>query len=431
MTAVGRKQNQKRGCFGHATIVPYLSVFIFLCCVDSALGRFAVSHQHNSRYHVRNAVGDCIYANMTETADDGVQLVEDDFGTYEDTATDTSERVRRFTLTNSNGMSVQIITYGATITSLKVPDKTGNVEDVVLGFDNLDGYRQSQNPYFGATVGRVANRIANGTFQIGNQTYVLNKNENGKNSLHGGLVGFDKVLWESHVHGKKVTMSYLSKDGEEGYPGELLAQVTYHLTQDNVLVIEVKATSTKPTPVNIINHSYFNLAGHSAGVSGINEHIVSINANKYTPVDSDLIPTGEIVNVGGTLLDLRIPRRLGDVLPQVSGGYDNNLCVNQASVCGMTFVARVVHPDSGRVLEVHSDQPGVQFYTAGGLPEEGTTDPNTVVIGKGGAQYNKYGALCLETQNYPDAVNHKNFPNSILNPGRRYSHTMVYQFSTA
>ncbi|XP_066991294.1 galactose mutarotase [Anabrus simplex] len=362
-----------------------------------------------------------------------VELVEDGFGYIESIGRDGApcyDIVRRFTMSNHNGMVVQIITYGATITSIQVPDRDGSSADVVLGYDNIEGYRSRNNPYFGAVVGRVANRIRDGKFKIGDQQFQLSVNRPNFH-LHGGFKGFDKVLWESHVEGTKLTLSYLSRDGEEGYPGTLLAHATYQLTPDNELILEMKATSTKPTPVNIVNHSYFNLAGHGSGAEGLFEHRVSINADKYTRTDGTNIPNGLLGDVGGTYLDLRIPKMLRELLPVVpGGGFDSNLCIGRGPLGEMNFVARVEHPKSGRVLEVHSDQPGVQFYTGNFLPDANATSENEI-IGKGGIKYYKWGGLCLETQNYPDAVNHKNFPDCILNPGNEYSHRVVYRFSVA
>lgn len=358
-------------------------------------------------------------------ASNEVQLVEDQFGYIINKTTGESELVRRFTWSNKHGMTVQVISYGATITSIQVPDNKGEIKDVVLGFDDIDGYLQKDNPYFGALIGRVANRIAGGTFSIGDNEYHLAKNDHG-NTLHGGLIGFDKVIWETHVEGTKLTLSYLSKDGEEGFPGAVLTQVTYSLTSENQLVLEMKATSTEPTPVNLANHAYFNLGGHDGGAEAIYNHEVSINADKYTPASDLGIPTGEIRAVGGSIYDFRIPRKLATLIPKApGGGFDNNFCINKGEQQELTFVARVIEPKSGRVLEVHSDQPGVQFYTSNGIPPANETG----ITGKGGIVYHQHGAFCLETQNYPDAIHHVNFPNSILNPGNIFKHKTVYKFS--
>ncbi|KAG8222372.1 hypothetical protein J437_LFUL002992 [Ladona fulva] len=336
----------------------------------------------------------------------GIDLVEDGFGFLRNEASGMSEIVRRFTMANKNGMSVQIITLGGIITSLRVPDSEGNIDDVVLGFDNLDDYLQKDNPYFGAIVGRVANRIANATFKIGGRTYNLSKN-NGENHLHGGFKGFDKMNWESHVlGGGELVLSLLSGDGDEGYPGEVLTHATYILTPNNELLIQFRATATKPTPINLTNHSYFNLAGHAAGANGTCAHRAMINADNYTPVDKNLIPTGAIDPVEGTPYDLRHERNLGEmlILLEDEGGYDINYSLNPPNGPGnKKLVSRVVHPESGRVLEVFSDAPGVQFYTGNNLPRGTTAYPP--LIGKGGAKYTRHSAFCLETQNFPDAVN--------------------------
>ncbi|XP_046382494.1 galactose mutarotase [Ischnura elegans] len=361
-----------------------------------------------------------------------VELEEDGFGFLRNETTGVSEIVRRFTMSNKKGMSVQIITYGGIITSIKVPDARGNVDDVALGFDRLDEYLSKDNPYFGAIVGRVANRIANASFKIGEKEYHLSRNE-GNNHIHGGFKGFDKMNWESHVvGGGKLVLSLLSGDGDEGYPGEVLTHATYSLTENNELLLQLQATVTKPTPINLTNHSYFNLAGHDAGSDGIYEHLVTINADNYTPVDKSLIPTGAIVPVRSTAYDLlKCPgQKLGPMLHclRKEGGYDINFCVNPSSDDSKAFVARVEHPGSGRILEVFSDAPGVQFYTSNGLPDATAAQPP--LIGKGGAKYWKHGAFCLETQNYPNAVNQPNFPNSVLTPGATYSHNVLYRFST-
>lgn len=348
---------------------------------------------------------------------------EDTFGTFKNESGKT-ETVRRFTLSNKNGMRIEIINYGATITRLNVPEKTGRLEDVVLGFDNIEGYLGSSNPYFGCIVGRVANRIGKGMFHLEGEEYNVTLNR-GTYHLHGGKKGFDKVLWESHVEGNKVTFSYLSKCGEEGYPGHVLVQAMYQLSSDNKLILDMSAISTKPTPINLTNHTYFNLAGHKKGRTGILEHTMCINADRYTEVDHKSIPTGEIRCLGDSNMDLRVPRVLAHVL-SATGGIDHNYCINRCSHGGLTFIARATHPQSGRFMEIYSDQPGVQFYTANFLPDPSSED--TLIVGKNGANYVKQGAFCLETQNFPDAVNHVNFPNSILNPGYTYTHRVIYHF---
>ncbi|XP_063924261.1 galactose mutarotase-like isoform X2 [Zophobas morio] len=340
-----------------------------------------------------------------------VKLKEDQFDLYTYKNTGKSVSVRSFTWENDNKVSVQVITYGATVTFIKVPDKSGVVKDIVTGFKNLAGYQDAENPYFGATVGRVANRIANGQFKLFGQTIQVSKNL-GKHQLHGGFVGFDKVIWEHFVDGNKVVMSYHSPDMEEGYPGDLVVHTTFELTDTSEFRVEFKATTTKPTYVNLTNHSYFNLAGHNTGASELYKHVVSINADRITAVDKDCIPTGSLQPVGGTVFDLQAPKVLGELINKVpnSDGFDHNFCVMKESGQEKTFVARVHHPESARMLEVHSNQPGVQFYTANFFPEnpstyKGDKSKLKTLTGKDGNYY-KHGALCLETQNWPDAPNH-------------------------
>lgn len=304
-------------------------------------------------------------------------------------------------------------------------------------------YLADNNPYFGAVVGRVANRIAGARFSLNGKNYELSANRP-PNHLHGGNRGFDKVIilnffllinlfffkviWNSSIQGDKLVLTYLSVDGEEGYPGDVLVTAIYSLSADNKLTLEMKAVATKPTPVNLTNHSYFNLAGEEKLTKeGLYEHLLSINADRYTVTDGNSIPTGELAPVGGTLWDLRIPRQLGDVIPLMSGGgYDHNFCITSNE--GLTFVARVVHPQSARTLEVYSNQPGVQFYTSNYFPKDTSNDPpgqlngkfkipktkQTIfflvvqkpLIGRRGRQYFTHAAFCLETQNFPDAINH-------------------------
>lgn len=365
--------------------------------------------------------------------DSQVELEEDDFGFLLDKTRGASEPVRRFTWKNKHGMIVQVITYGATITTMKVPDKSGKIEDVVMGFNDMQGYLHPLNPYFGATVGRVANRIGYATIKIDDNKYQLSKNL-GQHMLHGGFRGFDKVNWDAHIQGSKVIMSYDSPDGEEGFPGNVLVNVIFELTENNEFLVEFKATTTKPTFVNLTNHSYFNLAGHNKGAKELYKHVISINADYTTEVDENSIPSGKLLPVAETIFDLRIPKVLGDVIHKIPGydGYDHNFCVNKGTEQGNTFVARVVHPPSGRVMEVYSNQPGVQLYVSNSIPDDPANykgDPKDLksLPGKDGNYY-KHGALCLETQNYPDAVNHKNFPKAVLYPGETYTHSVAYKF---
>lgn len=353
-------------------------------------------------------------------------LKKEEFGVLE-----SGEQVFLYTLTNANGMKIELLNYGATIKSILVADKNGHFEDVALGFDDIDGYLK-KSPYFGCIVGRVANRIANGEFELDGKKYRLAQN-NGKNALHGGLKGFDKQLWNAFEDedGSGVTFSYLSEDGEEGYPGTVVANVKYRLTDENEIKISMLASTTKPTPISMANHCYFNLAGHDAGSTGLYDHEVTINADAYTPVDeATLIPTGQIADVGGSdsVFDLRIARNLGQMLPLCPGGqnngYDHNFCINKTPLQDDRFVMAVQHSSSGRRLEVFSNQPGVQFYTGNFLPLNGTLN------GKGGAKYGKHGGFCAETQIYPDAINQPNFPDPVIRPGQIYNHRVTYKFST-
>ncbi len=341
--------------------------------------------------------------------------------------TSDGQSVDLYTLTNSNGMQVAITNYGATVVSLTAPDRNGHFADVVLGFDSMDGYLKDP-PYFGAVVGRYGNRIAKGTFKLEGKEYHVPVND-GQNSLHGGKKGFDKRVWTAGDASKgapALELKYLSKDGEEGYPGNLSVTVLYTLTNDNALQIDYTATTDKPTVTNITNHSYFNLAGQGSG--DILKHQIMINADRFTPVDSGLIPTGELRNVAGTPFDFRKPVAIGahindsDEQLKLGKGYDHNFVLNRSGA-GLTSAVRVTEPGSGRVMEVLTTQPAVQFYTGNFLDGK--------IKGKGGMVYGHRGALCLETQHYPDSPNHPAFPTTELKPGQTLHTTTVYRFSTA
>jgi aldose 1-epimerase len=332
------------------------------------------------------------------------------------------------TLKNSHGMEVQAINYGAIITSLKVPDRSGKIADVVLGFDQPAGYwSDPPPPYFGAVVGRYGNRIARGQFTIGGKTYKLATN-NDPNHLHGGNVGFDKVVWEMATkdtpQGSSVIFTRTSPDGEEGYPGNLHATVTYTLTEKNELIIDYRATTDKATPVNLTQHSYFNLAGEGSG--DILGHQLTINADRYTPVDDTLIPTGELAPVQGTPLDFRQATAIGARIDadnaqlKAGKGYDHNFVLNRKGA-GLELAARLTDPKSGRTLEISTTEPGIQFYSGNFL--DGT------IKGKGGHVYAHRTGLCLETQHYPDSPNQPKFPSTILQPGRVYTSKTVWTFS--
>jgi aldose 1-epimerase len=328
-------------------------------------------------------------------------------------------------LTNSHGVEVRAMNYGCIITSLRVPDNKGQFADIVLGHDTLEGYVPNP-PNLGAVVGRYANRIANGSFTLDGKTYTLPKND-GPNTLHGGVKrNFDKVVWDgAPLKGKNgVAFTFLSKDGEEGFPGNLKVKVTYTLTDDNELVVDYEATTDKATPINVSQHSYFNLAGEGSG--DILNHELMLNADSFTPVDSHMIPTGEIRPVKGTPMDFTAPMKIGaridDSYEQLvlGKGYDHNYVINRKGD-GVELAARVFEPTSGRVMEVSTTQPGIQLYTANFL--DGVT-------GKHGHVYNKRNAFCLETQHFPDSPNHPAFPSTILKPGETFRSKTIFKFST-
>jgi aldose 1-epimerase len=328
-----------------------------------------------------------------------------------------------YTLRNANGVEVRAITYGGIIVSLKTPDRAGVLGDVVLGFDALDGYLRD-HPFFGAIIGRYGNRIGNGRFVLDGTEYRLATN-NGPNHLHGGVKGFDKVVWSAEPVASRnaVTFSRTSPDGEEGYPGTLTASVTYELTARNELIVDYHATTDKATPVNLTQHSYFNLAGEGSG--DILGHELMINADRYTPVDATLIPTGGLASVDGTPFDFRIAMPIGVRInsphPQIKNGqgYDHNWVLNRPSD-GLQLAARVVEPTSGRTLEISTTEPGLQFYAGNFL--DGT------LTGKGGHAYAHRSGFCLETQHFPDSPNKPSFPSTILRPGNQYRSRTVFVF---
>jgi aldose 1-epimerase len=345
-----------------------------------------------------------------------MHLTKQAFGNTQD-----GTAVDLYTLTNGNGMTAKITNYGCIVTSLITPDKNAKPGDVVLGFDSLAGYLK-ENPYFGAVVGRYGNRIAKGRFTLDGVTYKLATN-NGPNHLHGGIKSFGKVVWQAEEvqsdQGPSLKLTYLSKDGEEGYPGNLTSTVVYTLTKEGELKIDYTAETDKATPINLTNHSYFNLsAGQEAEVL---KHEIMIDADKYTVVDKTLIPTGELRPVKGTPFDFTSPHAIGERIAQVEGGYDHNFVLNHPA--GQSaLAARVYEPGSGRVMEVYTDQPGVQFYTGNFLDGSLTS--------KDGKKYVKHSGFCLETQHFPDSPNQPSFPSSILKPGEKFHSTTVYKFST-
>lgn len=330
--------------------------------------------------------------------------------------------VELYTLRNSKGMEARIMTYGGIVTSLKVADKTGQFSDVVLGYDHLDGYVEN-NPYFGALIGRYGNRIAQGKFTLNGRQYTLAQN-NGENSLHGGVKSFDKVVWKTgKVTDRTLELHYFSKNGEEGFPGNLNVKAVYEITEDNALRLDFTATTDAATPCNLTHHSYFNLAGKG----DVLNHVVTINADKFTPTDAGSIPTGELRRVRGTPFDFTIPTTIGARINNdydqltLGKGYDHNWVINQTSPGVLTKAATVSEASSGRVMEVWSTEPGTQFYTGNFL--DGT------ITGKGGWVYQQRHGFCFEPQHFPDSPNKPNFPSCILNPGETYQNTIIYKFS--
>ncbi len=330
-----------------------------------------------------------------------------------------------YTLINPNGLKARITNYGAILVSLEVPDRKGELADITLGFDSLDGYLKGPpyHPYFGATVGRYANRIGKAQFTLDGVVYKLATN-NEENHLHGGIKGFDKVVWKAEdVRAESqqalLKMSYISEDGEEGYPGNMACTVTYTLTKDNELKISYEAETDKTTILNLTNHSYFNFAGQGTG--DILGHEIMLNADKYTPVDAGLIPTGEIKSVTDSPMDFTSPMSIGSRIKQVEGGYDHNYVLNSGGGV-LALCAEIYEPTSGRVMTIHTTEPGVQFYTGNFL--DGT------LTGKSGRTYNKHYGFCLETQHFPDSPNKPDFPTVVLHPGQKYTSETVYKFST-
>jgi aldose 1-epimerase len=343
------------------------------------------------------------------------RIAQSRFGTMPD-----GTPVAQYTLTNAHGLVCKAITYGAAITELETPDRAGRMGDVVLGFDNLPQYL-TDSPCFGAVCGRVANRISQGRFTLDGKTYALALN-NPPNTLHGGFRGFDKVVWEAEAaetpDGPAIVFRHVSPDGDQGFPGMLAVRMTYTLTNGNELRIDYEATTDRPTPLNLTNHSYFNLAG-SGDILG---HVLQVKARKYTVTDADLIPTGEIADVAGSPLDFSQPKPVGQDILRLSGklpGYDNNYVIDGGGP-GPVLAAKVYEPSSGRTMEVSTDQPGIQVYTSNSF--------NGTLVGKRGAAFPLHAGLCLETQHFADSVNQPSFPSTILRPGETFRSTTLYRF---
>lgn len=340
--------------------------------------------------------------------------------------TPAGEEVDLYTLTNTHGVQIQITNYGGIVTQLRVPDRNGDLADVVLGYDSLSAYLEG-SPYFGAIVGRYGNRIARGRFELDGVEYTLATND-GDNHLHGGLIGFDKVVWQAEPYSADgetgLRLTYVSDDGEEGYPGRLNATVTYVLTNENELRIEYLAETESPTVVNLTHHSYFHLAGHDSG--DILGHELALAASRFTPVDAGLIPTGELRPVAGSPMDFRESTPIGARIEEADeqlgfgGGYDHNFVLDDYDGT-LRIAARVYEPTSGRVMEVYTTEPGIQFYSGNFL--DGSN------VGKGGSPYEHRSGFCLETQHFPDSPNQAHFPSTVLRPGARYESKTIYKFS--
>lgn len=338
------------------------------------------------------------------------------------------KKTKLYVLKNKNGLEATFTNFGQRLVSLMVPDKNGVFDDVVLGFSNLEGYKTARGNYFGATIGRYGNRIAKGEFVIDKIKYTLAVN-NGKNHIHGGLKGFNNVVWDAkQTNSNEIEFTRISPDMEEGYPGNLTVSVHYKLTDDDELQINYKATTDKPTIVNLTNHSFFNLAGEGNG--NVNNHLLTINADSYTPVNQDLIPTGEILEVKGTPFDFTTEKPIGQDLDrehqqlEYSKGYDQNFVLNSTpknNNNGLVLAAKVTEPNSGRVMEVFTNEPGIQFYESNFL--------DGGAMGKSGKPYIYRGALCLETQHFPNSPNQPNFPSTLLRTNEVYLSTCVYKFS--
>ncbi len=329
-----------------------------------------------------------------------------------------TDSVFRYILKNGKGMEAGIINYGGTVTDIIVPGNDSVPVHVVLGYDSLAGFLQTGNPYFGCLVGRYANRIANAQFVLDGKLYKLQTNNNG-NTLHGGIRGFDKVLWSVlRVSDSSLTLAYLSPDGEEGFPGNLSVEVTYTLGRENELMISYKASTDRPTPVNLTSHCYFNLSGGKD--STILDHELLLDADTYTPVNEALIPTGKMVSVAGTPMDFRVLKKIGKELALVPGGYDHNWVLNKMK--GVLQRAGVlIHPGSGIVMEFFTTEPGIQFYSGNFLD-------GTLMHSRNGQRYIRHAGLCLEAQHFPDSPNQPSFPATILRPGDTYQQTTVYRF---
>ena len=350
----------------------------------------------------------------TETSNNDMQITEERFGQLTD-----GRYVELYTLKNEGGIEAKITNYGGIIVSLMTPDSEGNMGNIVLGFDSLDSYLD-EHPYFGALIGRYGNRIENGRFELNGEEYTLSVND-GNHHLHGGRQGFDKVLWDSEItEDGSLKLQYVSENGEEGYPGRLTVTATYNLTDDNRLRLEFEATTDQTTPVNLTAHSYFNLTADPSNT--ILDHELKLHADHYTPATESLIPTGKIVSVEGTPFDFTEFTDIGSRIDQVPGGYDHNFVADTSGSRELTLMAEVREPETGRILRVHSTEPGVQFYSGNFL--DGTLESGN------GVSLEQYSGFCLEPQHFPNSPNEPGFPSTILNPGETYNNVIVYEFGT-
>lgn len=352
---------------------------------------------------------------MTTASIAGPTVTNKPFGKLPD-----GRAVTEYTLDNGRGLTITVIDFGGIITSVVTPDKSGNRADIALGHKDIQPYL-TNNPYFGALIGRVGNRIAKAKFTLDGKTYTLAAN-NGPNTLHGGLKGFDKVLWTVKSFAKKstcgLTLTYTSPDGEEGFPGTLKAKVVYTLTPKNELEITYSATTDKATPINLTQHSYFNLKGEGEGT--MLDHLLTIYADRYVPVDADLIPTGELLPVKGTPMDFNTPHAVGERIDQVKGGYDHTWVFPEGKKNTMKHAVHLEEKTTGRCVDMYTTEPGIQFYSGNFL--DGS------LTGKAGKPYIKHGGIALETQHFPDSPNQPKFPSVILRPGQTYHTTTIYAF---
>jgi aldose 1-epimerase len=360
----------------------------------------------------------CLVSGCQTSSEKNKEIVVQENGSRRYYAMMDRDTVYAYTLKNNQGLKAVISNYGGTILELWTPDKAGKSADVILGYDSLSGYLQKSNPYFGAIVGRYANRIHLGTFTIDGKTYTLAQN-NGNNTLHGGIKGFDKVIWTvDQVNDSSLALSYTSRDGEEGFPGNLNVKVVYTISFSNELMIDYTALTDKRTPVNLTNHAYFNLSGGKD--STVLEQELRIHASKYTPVNDSLIPTGLLAPVGGTAMDFQKTKKIGKDIDDVKGGYDHNFVIDRKD-SGLVIAATAFDPGSGRRMEVWTTQPGIQFYTGNFL--DGS------LTGRDGKKIVRHGAFCLETQHFPDSPNEPSFPSTILEPGQTFHELTVYAFT--